>query len=668
MQKNAIVILILAILLAFSATGFSQASYDTLSIYDLQYVPDPVANDLSPYLGDTVVVKGMVMNNPRDLWIGARWSAYIIDQDSFPNPWSGFFVVQNDTFQPGTLFGFVEPGTICYFTGVVSEFSNFSQITLLDNNPLIPVEILSVGNPLPDPVLLTADDIDDRADAEQWESMWVKVEDATILNNAVSGNWASFTDASGGTAFMGEYFNWFRDRLNAGTYTWPPNGTSINVQGFTRDETAGYSINPRDTLDVVLLSDPPPVIANVSRNPGAPGSSDVVTVSANIEDNISVASARINYSVDWNAFQEVAMSAGIGGFTGDIPAQGDGAFVRYYISATDNVGGTSVFPGDTSMTSGGVYFYVVRDGNHSIRDIQYTWGYANDASGFNGYEVTVEGVVMTDSTDYVGDYWIQEARAPWSGIWVNDADHVFLKGDWVSVTGVVEENFNVTRINGTAASLVQAGFGEYEPIDQTTGNITTGADSAEAYESVLVKVSNVTVTNPFPDPSGNFGEFVIDDGSGELRVDDLFSAFRGNLDSAFVSGDKYSFITAFHYYSFGNYKLAPRDSLDIGPLTGIEDNITAPLSYSLSQNYPNPFNPSTTIRYTLAQSGKFKLEVFNVLGQRVATLANQFQTAGAHQVTWDGRNDAGNSVGSGIYFYQLSGNNTTLTQKMILLK
>lgn len=298
-EKNAIVILILTILLAFGTTAFSQASYDTLSIYDLQYVPDPVANDLSPYVGDTVVVKGMVMHNPRDLWIGARWSAYIIDPDQFPNPWSGFFVVQNDTFETNTLFGFVEAGTICYFTGVVAEFSSFSQITLI-TNPLIPIEILSVGNPLPDPLLLTADDLDVRADAEQWESMWVRVEDATIVNNNVAGNWASYTDASGATTFMGEYFNWFRDRLIAGSYSWPASGTNFNVRGFMRDEPAGYTINPRDTLDLEILTNPP-VITTVRRDPGVPTPSDNVTVSATIVDNGSVASARVHYSVNWGA-------------------------------------------------------------------------------------------------------------------------------------------------------------------------------------------------------------------------------------------------------------------------------------------------------------------------------------------------------------------------------
>jgi len=116
--------LFLVILLVLVSTNMvsAQATYDTLSIYDLQYVPDPGTDEASLHLGDTVVVKGLVMHNPRDLWVGARWACYIVDADSFPNPWSGFFVIQNDTLgdAANTLLSFVEPGMEVYFTGEVS--------------------------------------------------------------------------------------------------------------------------------------------------------------------------------------------------------------------------------------------------------------------------------------------------------------------------------------------------------------------------------------------------------------------------------------------------------------------------------------------------------------------------------------------------------------------
>jgi hypothetical protein len=93
-----------------------------------------------------------------------------------------------------------------------------------------------------------------------------------------------------------------------------------------------------------------------------------------------------------------------------------------------------------------------------------------------------------------------------------------------------------------------------------------------------------------------------------------------------------------------------------------------PTTYSLEQNYPNPFNPSTEFHYSLPAQSDVKIEIFNVLGQRVRTLVNQDMPAGNHSVTWYGDNAEGNAVASGVYFYRISANSFTETKKMMLLK
>ncbi len=679
-MQNKMLMFLAVFALVIGGFGFQHTALaqDTLSIHDIQYVPDPLIDDTSPYIGDTVVVRGLVMNYPTDLWVGARWAVYIVDPDSFPNPWSGFFIIQHDTFETQTLLQFVEPGMICNFTGVIDEFNQFSQMNIYGNgyfpNPVIPVEILSVGNPLPQPVTLTTADLEDRGVAEQWESMWAQIDNATVVNNNVPGNWASITDASGGTSFIAEYFNWFRDRLNNGTYQWPTNGTNLNVTGFTRDEsgTPGqvFTINPRDTLDLQILTNPPQ-ISDVVRNPGVPTSSDNVQVSATIVDNGTVSQAILHYSVNWGNFQQVTMSASADTFAATIPAQADGDFVRYFVSAIDNDGESSTLPGDTSLANGQVFFYVVRDGGLTIKDVQYTWGYHNDVSGYLGYEVTLQGVVMTDSTDEFNDFWLQDADSQWSGIWVNNTPVPQVKGDEVSVTGFVEESFSVTRLNNVSqVSVVTPGVGEFPPVDVTTGEVTTGGVNAEAYESVLVRLQNVTVTDPFPDGFPGFGEFVVDDGSGGVRIDDAFDAFDGQTsDTTYHQGDHIAYITGFGYFSFGNAKVIPRDSLDVGPITGIVDNHPLlPDEFVLEQNFPNPFNPSTDIRYSIIKPGQYSVVIYNLLGQKVRTLVNGHHTVGTHQLRWNGRDDSGNRVSSGIYFYRLSGKNVSITKKMILLK
>jgi hypothetical protein len=93
-----------------------------------------------------------------------------------------------------------------------------------------------------------------------------------------------------------------------------------------------------------------------------------------------------------------------------------------------------------------------------------------------------------------------------------------------------------------------------------------------------------------------------------------------------------------------------------------------PIEYELYNNYPNPFNPETIIEYRVSKTGRVHLAVFNVLGQKVRTLVDQDQFRGTHRVMWDGKDDSGNRLASGMYFYQLKGENALITKKMTLIK
>ncbi|MCK4893111.1 MAG: carboxypeptidase regulatory-like domain-containing protein, partial [Calditrichia bacterium] len=110
-------------------------------------------------------------------------------------------------------------------------------------------------------------------------------------------------------------------------------------------------------------------------------------------------------------------------------------------------------------------------------------------------------------------------------------------------------------------------------------------------------------------------------------------------------------------------------------LTGIAGTPEIPQDYQLFQNYPNPFNPTTTIRYGLKQASDVKLKIYNLLGQEVRTLISAQQEAGYQSIVWDGRDNRGTPVASGIYIYQLAANpatgvgqSFTSTRKMILMK
>jgi hypothetical protein len=93
-----------------------------------------------------------------------------------------------------------------------------------------------------------------------------------------------------------------------------------------------------------------------------------------------------------------------------------------------------------------------------------------------------------------------------------------------------------------------------------------------------------------------------------------------------------------------------------------------PVRYELFPNYPNPFNPVTTLRYGLPATETVSLVIYNVLGEKVATLVQGTQEAGYHAVVWDGRSDAGTTVASGLYVARMRTGSFVATRTMMLIK
>ncbi len=100
----------------------------------------------------------------------------------------------------------------------------------------------------------------------------------------------------------------------------------------------------------------------------------------------------------------------------------------------------------------------------------------------------------------------------------------------------------------------------------------------------------------------------------------------------------------------------------------VDDYLDTPSATRLMGNYPNPFNPETTINFALEQAGMVSLEVFNVKGQKVATVVDGFMEAGSHSIVWNGKTDQNRDAGSGVFFYRMKSGDYSSTKKMILMK
>ncbi len=189
----------------------------------------------------------------------------------------------------------------------------------------------------------------------------------------------------------------------------------------------------------------------------------------------------------------------------------------------------------------------------SIYDVQDTTDttFGGDTSNLYGDTVTVFGVV---TGVYQHGFFLEDQQGgPWSGVWIhlNGSDTLYNVGDSLAVEGLVDEYNGLTEIAPDTIIVCAQGVMLPSPIE-----VTTGAANDEQYEGVLLSVNKATCTNP----DLGYGEWEINDGSGALRVDDMGYAFTPD------SGTMYNVIAPL-YYSYGNYKLEPRDSNDISVFT-----------------------------------------------------------------------------------------------------
>jgi hypothetical protein len=168
----------------------------------------------------------------------------------------------------------------------------------------------------------------------------------------------------------------------------------------------------------------------------------------------------------------------------------------------------------------------------------------------------------------------------------------------------------------------------------------------------------------------------IRDNDTDVTVMGNFDVVEQNLDLAFVStGTWYRYFedsqievndgnTSFTLAP-GEFRIYTTKEFETPDLS-VSNEVTelnAPTSFKLYNNYPNPFNPSTQIKFDVAKAGNVKLEVYDILGRKVATLVDGRQAVGTFEVTFDA-----SSLSSGVYFTRLTAGNNVQIQKMTLLK
>ena len=113
---------------------------------------------------------------------------------------------------------------------------------------------------------------------------------------------------------------------------------------------------------------------------------------------------------------------------------------------------------------------------------------------------------------------------------------------------------------------------------------------------------------------------------------------------------------------------ASERKLKVAIQSGLEDRTRIPSDYGLYQNYPNPFNPSTEIGYALPEKGRVRITIYSPTGKRIRTLVDRDRSAGEYAAVWDGADDSGRRVGSGIYVCRMTAGSFSKTVKMTIMK
>ncbi|HCV42141.1 MAG TPA: hypothetical protein DGH68_01560 [Bacteroidetes bacterium] len=695
----------------------------------------------SPRFHDTVRVRGVCVVPAKVINFTSLGYNFLIA--SGENSWGGLLVRPNisSTSNPGdTVFAIqwgmlnVEPGDTVQLTGYIDEFPlsdlvSATQIVPVYSQPLaifpgpgpsaIPPHVPKLASdfwrgPFPSSPPYPPNGIQ-FSTGEPMEFMRVVLTNLSVVAyvNQTNGTF-QMVDQSGNMFSTMDASKWFttrghRDPLS--TYALPPIGSIIDtIRGYIvtnsgQEAARGYRIAPIYPGDIRYGSVTLPIVNTHRRYPVVVPPDSTPTIACRItKGNIGVASRQLRYSINNGPFVNVTMTLNAADTTyrAQIPQQAANTFVHYYISVTDSAVppntvklASSATDGSQTDTLRGFFFYTVLNRPITISDIQTT-PYPNGRTPYLGAVVPVRGIITADTASLIpppprfrgtSAWYMQNGNQPWSGIWVyNDSTSLagllgLRNGDSVAVTGVVAEDFDVTRVERqTTPPVVYTPNNPLPapvvlPTSTFGASVGNGTPTAERWEGMLVQFNNVVMPDSEP-TFQDINEFAVDDGSGVVlvRKDGTHRYTTTVADTAggrilIRRGQRISYIRGVIYFAGGGggfrYKLVPRSNADFGVITGvdIERNPTVVDHFSLAQNYPNPFNPATTFRYSLPFSEFVTVKIYNLLGQEVETLVNEQQQSGEYTLRYDA-----SRLTSGVYFYQLRAGSFSEVRKMLLLK
>lgn len=228
----------------------------------------------------------------------------------------------------------------------------------------------------------------------------------------------------------------------------------------------------------------------------------------------------------------------------------------------------------------------------SIYEIQFN-NNSNGASNYEGSQVYTGGIVTAVRDD--SSFYLTSGSGAWSGIYVYSNDYLLSEGDSVVLESEVDEYYELTELKNVTNLQVISSGNIFSP-----SYCNTAAADSEEFEGCFVEVSNAICNND----NAGFGEWIVNDGSGDLIIDDLFFAFTPILNQSYS-------VRGVVTFSYGAFKLLPRNGSDVAGFISINET-----TENFFYMYPNPVNQSN-LNITLQNNSDIRL--FNFSGQLIKT-------------------------------------------------
>jgi hypothetical protein len=674
----------------------------------------------SPSVGDTVIIRGVVSIPPvvnfpddtRKIMIAGNRNHAIYLQDQNAVEFAGMPIIC-DTANVASNFIRLKKGQLIEVPIRITAFPSNNKLGTTQGEVLSNgiVEFIDDEISLPAPPAVLVSNFNSGkvtaatynvASGGKYVGMKVEFSNLIVSSSVKGTNQRStiiLSDADGNEIYLRDQSNHYRtDAVQLGTYTAPTEGTKIKkIRGYiSTNNIAGqpvpFMISPGMPEDLELdMGSAPPVITSIrsTRTKAFPTSSETVPIAIGVKQGaLPITSVKAYFTFNGTSLDSTnAQKVNDTLYTATIPTysgiQNGSALAKWYVRVNDESGLSLKSPlGDTTG-----YYYRILDRTPKIADIREKLQ-ANGGSVYEGFSISITGTVTASASDIPNEVvnaprvYIQDAITPYSGLFIRTTSpssivRAFPRGAKVKVTGIIRENFGVTSIdsvNAQETQLISTDGDAITPVLVSTTDFSRksqGTNSAEQWESMLVKFQNLIVTDTNADGASNFGEFNVVDASlynsateslSKMRVEtDDGSTTYGSSSSAgktvLSRGTGIKDLTGIMFFSFGNYKLVPRTNTDIelGSVSVEQDAIIGQFEI-----VPHPVRSIATIQCEINTTKQPILKIMNLSGQELFTIETFNQKDNIHSAMIP------SGLSAGMYLFKMIGDSEVKTGTFIV--